>query len=85
MRVWGWKVWLVWEAPCKVPLALRLDGLNVGDNAHAYAVLKQAHQNVAGYATLRSVALDREAMGESTETVLARYGVLAPGRVADTS
>jgi hypothetical protein len=59
VRVWGWKVWLVWEAQSKVPLALCLDDINVGDNAHAYAVLKQAQQNVAGYATLRSVALDR--------------------------
>ncbi len=59
VRVWGWKVWLVWEAQSKVPLALGLDAINVGDNAHAYAVLKQAQANVAGYATLRSVALDR--------------------------
>lgn len=59
VRAWGWKVWLVWEAQSKVPLALAIDGINVADNAHAYAVLKQAQANVTGYATIRSVALDR--------------------------
>ncbi len=59
VRVWGWKVWLVWEAQSKVPLALVIDDINVADNQHAYAVLKQAQANVAGYATIRSVALDR--------------------------
>ncbi len=33
--------------------------LNVADHAHAYAVVEQARQNVEGYATLRSLALDR--------------------------
>ncbi len=31
----------------------------VADNAHAYAVVEQARTNVEGYATLRSLALDR--------------------------
>ena len=59
VRAWGWKVWVVWEAQSKVPLALAIDDINAPDNKHAYAVLKQAQANVAGYATLRSVALDR--------------------------
>ncbi len=33
--------------------------INVADHAHAYAVVEQARQNVEGYATLRSLALDR--------------------------
>ncbi len=33
--------------------------INVADNAHAYAVVEQARTNVEGYATLRSLALDR--------------------------
>jgi hypothetical protein len=59
VRVWGWKVWLVWEGQSKVPLALCIDDINVADNQHAYAVLKQAQANVAGHASIRSVALDR--------------------------
>lgn len=43
----------------QIPLAMKIDGINVADNAHAYEVLAQAKANVAGYATLRSVALDR--------------------------
>jgi hypothetical protein len=59
VTVFGWKVWIVWEATSKIPLALRIDGINVADNEHALAVLRQAQANVAGSATLRSVALDR--------------------------
>jgi hypothetical protein len=59
VRVWGWKIWVVWEAQAKVPLAIAIDDINAPDNLHAYAVLQQAKANVEGYATIRSVALDR--------------------------
>ena len=59
VTAWGWKIWVVWEPTSKVPLAIRLGGINVADNQHAYDVLLQAKKNVAGYATIRSVALDR--------------------------
>lgn len=59
VTVWGWKVWLVWEPQSKIPLAMVIDDINVADNEHAYAVLEQARQNVAGHAVIRSVALDR--------------------------
>ncbi len=57
--VWGWKIWIVWEPVSKIPLAVHIDGINEPDNKHAYDVLIQASKNVAGYATIRSVALDR--------------------------
>jgi len=59
VTVFGWKVWIVWEATSKIPLAIRIDGINEPDNKHALAVLRQACENVRGYATVRSVALDR--------------------------
>ena len=59
VTVYGWKLWIVWEPQSKIPLALTIDDINEPDNKHAYAVLAQARKNVAGYATLRSVALDR--------------------------
>lgn len=59
VRVYGWKVWIVWEPRSQIPLALAIDGINVSDNEHAYAVLAQARANVAGHAVIRSVALDR--------------------------
>jgi len=59
VTVFGWKVWIVWEGTSKIPLALRIDGINVSDNEHALAVLQQAKANVTGHSTLRSVALDR--------------------------
>jgi len=57
--VFGWKIWIVFEPTSKIPLAMAIDGINVSDNEHAYEVLAQARANVEGYATIRSVALDR--------------------------
>ncbi|MEK6536909.1 MAG: transposase, partial [Actinomycetota bacterium] len=59
VTVWGWKVWVVWEPNTKIPLAIRIDDINVADNEHALDVLLQARANVEGHATIRSVALDR--------------------------
>lgn len=59
VTVFGWKIWLVFEPVSKIPLAMTIDGINVADNEHAYDVLTQARANVEGYATIRSVALDR--------------------------
>ena len=59
VRVFGWKVWIVWEPKAKIPLALAIDGINEADNKHALSVLQAAQQNVEGHARIRSVALDR--------------------------
>lgn len=57
--VYGWKFWLVFDPESKIPIALTMDGINVADNTHAYKVLDQARQNLEGYSSIRSVALDR--------------------------
>jgi hypothetical protein len=59
VTVFGWKVWVMWEAQAKMPLAIAIDGINVADNTHAFAVYEQAKANIAGYATIRTLALDR--------------------------
>lgn len=59
VTVFGWKIWIVFEPVSKAPLAMKIDGINVADNEHAYEVLAQARANVEGYACIRSVALDR--------------------------
>jgi len=59
VTVFGWKIWLVFEPVSQIPLAMKIDGINVADNEHAYEVLAQARANVEGYAAIRSVALDR--------------------------
>lgn len=59
VTVYGWKVWVVWEATSKIPLALYVDDIQVADNEHGLAVLRQAMANVEEHATIRSVALDR--------------------------
>ncbi len=59
VTVFGWKVWIVFEPVSKIPLAMKIDGIHVADNEHAYEVLAQAGANVEGHASIRSVALDR--------------------------
>jgi hypothetical protein len=59
VTVFGWKVWLVWEPLAQVPLAMVIDDIQEPDNKHALAALQQAKRNVAGFATIRSVAMDR--------------------------
>ena len=44
--MWGWKVWIVWEPTSKIPLAIRIDGINQADNKHAYDVLLQASRGL---------------------------------------
>lgn len=59
VRVYGWKVWVVWSPEAKVPLAIRIDDINVHENQRAEEVLRQAVANLEGHSVLRSVALDR--------------------------
>jgi len=59
VTVFGWKIWIVFEPVSKTPLAMKIDGINVADNEHAYEVLAQACANIEGHASIRSVALDR--------------------------
>lgn len=59
VTVFGWKIWVVWEPVSRIPLAIRMDGINEADNKHAFSVLEQARKNVEGHSKIRSVALDR--------------------------
>ena len=76
VRVFGWKLWLVWEPVSKIPLALAIDGINEPDNKHALAVIEQAKRNVEGYATIRSVALDRGYLDGKLLTAIDKEEVL---------
>jgi hypothetical protein len=59
VTAFGWKIWLIFDPVSGTPMAMKIDGINVADNTHAYEVLDQARKNLAGHATIRSVALDR--------------------------
>lgn len=76
VTVYGWKVWLVWEPDAKVPLALVIDDIQEPDNKHALAVLLQARTNVQGYATIRSVALDRGFLDGKLLSAIEAEGIL---------
>ncbi len=59
VTVFGWKIWLVFDPESEISLAMKIDGINVADNKHAYEVIDQARKNLEGHSKIRSVALDR--------------------------
>ena len=76
VTVYGWKLWIVWEPQSKIPLAMTIDDIQESDNQHAYAVLAQARKNVEGYATIRSVALDRGFLDGKLLSAIEADGIL---------
>jgi hypothetical protein len=58
-RVFGFKIWVVWDANSKLPLALRFATINVADIDLAKAVVAQAMDNLGEHATIKSLAFDR--------------------------
>ena len=57
--VFGFKIWVVWDANSKLPLALRFATINVADIDLAQEVVAQAIENLGEYATIQSLAFDR--------------------------
>lgn len=57
--VFGFKIWVVWDANSKLPLALRFATINVADIVLAQKVVEQAVANLGEHATLKSLAFDR--------------------------
>lgn len=76
VTVYGWKVWVVWEATSRIPLAICIDDINVADNTRALSVLRQAVANVSGHAVIRSVALDRGFLDGKLLSAIERDGIL---------
>lgn len=59
VTVYGWKIWLAFDPESGIPVAMKIDGINVADNTHAYEVLDQARKNLEGYSTINAVSFDR--------------------------
>ncbi|MFH1313741.1 MAG: transposase [Candidatus Eisenbacteria bacterium] len=57
--VFGFKIWVVWDANSKLPLALRFATINVADTVLAQKVVEQAIANLGEHATIKSLAFDR--------------------------
>lgn len=57
--VFGFKIWVVWDANSKLPLALRFAPINVADINLAREVVAQAVDNLGEHATIQSLAFDR--------------------------
>lgn len=58
-RVFGFKIWVVWDPTTSLPLAMRFATINVADIKLAQEVVLQAVTNLGTHATLTSIAFDR--------------------------
>ena len=58
-RVFGFKIWVVWDPTTSLPLAMRFATINVADIKLAQEVVLQAVTNLGTHATLKSIAFDR--------------------------
>jgi hypothetical protein len=57
--VFGFKIWVVWDPTCRLPLALRFTTIEVSDIEMAREVVEQAMANLGDHATIESLAIDR--------------------------
>jgi hypothetical protein len=58
-RVFGFKIWVVWDPASCLPLAMRFATIEVADIKFAKEVVTQAVANLGSHATLASIAFDR--------------------------
>jgi hypothetical protein len=58
-RVFGFKIWVVWEPVSGLPLAMRFATIETADTTLAREVVAQARANLGEHATLASLAFDR--------------------------
>ena len=59
VRLYGWKVWAIYEVQTGIPLAIKIDTIEKPDNLHVLAVLEQAKENVKETSVIRSLVVDR--------------------------
>lgn len=59
VRLYGWKVWAIYEVQTGIPLAIKIDTIEKPDNLHVLAVLEQAKENVKASSVIRSLVEDR--------------------------
>jgi len=57
--VFGFKLWVVWDANSKLPMAIRFTTIEVADVRMAQEVIRQAMTNLGEHARIVSVAMDR--------------------------
>jgi len=59
VRLYGWKVWAIYELQTGIPLAIKIDTIEKPDNLHILAVLEQAKENVKQTSVISSLVVDR--------------------------
>ena len=60
VKLYGWKVWAVYDTKTQIPLAIKIDTIEKSDHYHLMAVLNQAIENVVpGGSIIDTLVIDR--------------------------
>ena len=57
--IFGFKMWVVWDANSRLPLAMRFATIEVSDIQYTQEIIQQAVNNLGSHAEIVSIALDR--------------------------
>jgi len=58
-RVFGFKIWLLWDPNSRLPLALRFASIETNDGHYVRELIEQGLENLGAHATIASLAMDR--------------------------
>jgi len=59
IKVWGWKLIVVFYAPTKIPLAAKLLKIQESENNYTIELIKKAQKNLGKYCTIKRIKMDR--------------------------
>jgi len=75
VRLYGWKIWVIYEVQTGIPLAIKIDTIEKPDNLHILAVLEQAKENVKETSVIRSLVVDRAFLDGKSLYAIDRQGI----------
>jgi len=58
-KVFGFKIWLLWDPNSRLPLALRFASIETPDGHYVRELIEQGLENLGAHATIASLAMDR--------------------------
>jgi hypothetical protein len=59
VTVYGWKILVVWGVRTRMPLAIKVVKIQEHESEHFVSLVQQAQANIAGFAVIKSIAIDR--------------------------
>jgi hypothetical protein len=82
VTVYGWKILVLWSGKERMPLAIKVVKIQEHESEHLIDLVKQAQANVAGYAVIKSLVIDRGFLDGKDLWWLSQEGIefIVPGK-----